>query len=157
MITTFLACTIKIKFFAELMETKKIYIYLNILLTKNKYKKTLLWYNNNLRKKWSWTYDHYRYYSYTYSGSFYWTGGLRSTFFIAIISPWYRDHISIKLETKHVKSYQMFCRKRISMLTSLKVSSLARTCVFYRLELIGKWGPNEILSSWNAKIKYING
>ena len=28
------------------------------------------------------------------------------------------------------------------MLTGLKVSSLARKCVFYRSEVIGKWGPH---------------
>ena len=40
-----------------------------------------------------------------------------------------------------------------SLLTDLKVSSLARKCLFYRPELIGKGGPHEIkiLSSLNAK------
>ena len=32
--------------------------------------------------------------------------------------------------------------KKISMLRGLEVSSLARKCVFYRLELTGKWGAH---------------
>ena len=34
----------------------------------------------------------------------------------------------------HNESQQIFCRKKMSMLTSLKVSSLACTCIFYRPE-----------------------
>ena len=56
--------------------------------------------------------------------------------------PWDRDRIGIKFGTKYViyqklsnfytKSYQVLHRKRISMLTGLKVSSLACKFVFYR-------------------------
>ena len=34
----------------------------------------------------------------------------------------------------YTKSWQLFCRKRIFMLTSLDVSSLSFECVFYRPE-----------------------
>ena len=40
----------------------------------------------------------------------------------------------------YTKRWQITCRKRISMLTSLKVSSLACKCVFYRPEHNAKGG-----------------
>ena len=39
----------------------------------------------------------------------------------------------------YIKSLQVLCRKRISMLTGLKVSFLACKCVFYRPEHNTKW------------------
>ena len=44
------------------------------------------------------------------------------------------------------------------MLTGLKAPSLAWQCVFYRPKLVGKGEPYriEVLSSWNAKVKYVN-
>ena len=43
------------------------------------------------------------------------------------------------------KSWQSFCREKMSMLTGLKVSSLACKCVFYRPEHNGK----ERETPWN--------
>ena len=77
-------------------------------------------------KKWSWTYGR------TYSGSFYWPCGLRNLFLITVISLWDRNQTGNML-------VNFLFRKRISMLTGLKVSSLVRKCVFYRPELTGKW------------------
>ena len=131
-------------------------INLNILLAKNKNKKTLLTYNKSLSKKWSWTYnlwhDHFRCYSSAYSEGFYWPCGLRNMFLITAISPCDRD------QTVNKTYQQTFFRKRISMLRGLKVSSLAWKCIFYRPELTGKWGPHatKVLRIWNAKMKYIN-
>ena len=42
----------------------------------------------------------------------------------------------------HTKSKQNLCIKRTSMLTGLKVSSLACKCVFYRREHNAKSGPH---------------
>ena len=56
-------------------------------------------------------------------------------FLITAISTWDRD------QTVNKTYQQTFFRKRISMLTGLKVSSLAWKCIFYRPELTGKWGP----------------
>ena len=52
-------------------------------------------------------------------------------------SPWDWDHVDIKLGTKHVMQQKLAnftYRKRISMLTALKVSSLTCTCVSYKPE-----------------------
>ena len=48
-------------------------------------------------------------------------------------------------------------RKGISMLTGLRVSSLTCKCVFYRLELKAKAGPNgiELCKSWNETYQWI--
>ena len=45
------------------------------------------------------------------------------------------------------------------MSTDLKVSFVARKCVFYSPEFIGKGGPHgiEVLRFLNAKMKHING
>ena len=121
--------------------------YKNInLLAKNKYKKSLLTYNKILSKKWLWSYAS------AYSGSFFWLCGLRNTFLITVISLWDQD------QTRNKTCQQTFFRKRISMLTDLKVSSLLRKCVFCaRSELTGKWDSMELkLSFWNSKLKYIN-
>ena len=58
----------------------------------------------------------------------------------------------------YTKRKQILCRKRISTLTGLKVSSLAFTDVFYRSEHV-KRGLHVIQFSisWNAKMKYTNG
>ena len=50
-------------------------------------------------------------------------------------------------------------RKRISMLTGLKVSSSACKCVFYRPKHNAKSGPNgtEIWMSWATEMKNTNG
>ena len=50
----------------------------------------------------------------------------------------------------------------MSMLTGMKVSSLAYKCIFYRPEhdAKGRWGSGkgtEFLRSWNGKVKYTNG
>ena len=59
----------------------------------------------------------------------------------------------------YTKSYQVLLRKRVSMLTSLKVSSFACKCVFYRPELNAKWENHEIelWRSLEKEMKYING
>ena len=64
--------------------------------------------------------------------------------------------IGARLETKHLKVSKLSLKKP-SMLIGLKVSTLERRCVIYRPELTRKWRShrNEILSFWNAKIKYI--
>ena len=54
---------------------------------------------------------------------------------ITVISLWDKN------QTGNKTCYQNFFRKRISML-GLKVPSLVRKCVFYRLELIGKQAPH---------------
>ena len=56
----------------------------------------------------------------------------------------------------YTKRKQILCRKRISTLTGLKVSSLAFTDVFYRSEHV-KRGLHVIQFSisWNAKIRNI--
>ena len=48
------------------------------------------------------------------------------------------------------------CRERITMLTGLKVLSLAFECVFYKPEHNSKGWLYEIESwtSWNVKMKY---
>ena len=57
------------------------------------------------------------------------------TFFRAL-SSWDQGQISIKLGQNRLynESQQIFCRKKMSMLTGLKVSSLAYNYVFYRPE-----------------------
>ena len=47
-------------------------------------------------------------------------------------------------KTLYTKSYQILCRERISMLTGLKVSSVACKCIFYRQEHNGKGGRKGI-------------
>ena len=54
--------------------------------------------------------------------------------FLNLPSPSDRGQISIKLEAKYNESQQMFCRKKMPLLTGLEVSSLACKCVFYRRE-----------------------
>ena len=56
----------------------------------------------------------------------------------------------------YTKNYQILFRKRVFMLTALKVLSLVFKCVFYRPEQNAKGGPygTEFWRSWNAKIKY---
>ena len=41
----------------------------------------------------------------------------------------------------YTKSFQILCRKKISMLTGLKVSPLAHKCVFYRPDHNTNGGP----------------
>ena len=48
------------------------------------------------------------------------------------------------------KVSKFFCRKKISMLADLKVSSLACKCVFYRPKHNEKWG-----NSWNWLLKVL--
>ena len=52
-----------------------------------------------------------------------------------------------------------FCRKAISMLTNLKVPSLACTSGFFRPEHNRKGEPRgiEVRKSWNTEMKYTNG
>ena len=51
-------------------------------------------------------------------------------------SPWDSDLISINLGAKHdiYLTFAVYCRKRISMLACLKLSSLAFKSLFYRPE-----------------------
>ena len=72
-------------------------------------------------------------------------------------SPWDRGEISIKVGTKHV-IWNLKVIKRITMLTGLKVSSLACKCVFYRRQHNTKGGPHgtEFWRSWNEEMKYTN-
>ena len=52
------------------------------------------------------------------------------------------ERIGIKFRKKtYTKSFQILCRKKISMLTGLKVSPLARKCVFYRPDHNTNGGP----------------
>ena len=70
--------------------------------------------------------------------------------FYGIGANWYQ----IQKKT-YTKSFQILCRKKISMLTGLKVSPLACKCVFYRPDHNTNGGPHENeLWSWNAKMKY---
>ena len=50
------------------------------------------------------------------------------------VSPWDRNQVISNWEgnTLYTKSKQMLCRKRISMLTGLNMSSLTYKYVFYR-------------------------
>ena len=50
--------------------------------------------------------------------------------------PWDQD------QTGNKPYWQTFCSKKISMLTVLKVSSLARKYASYRTELTRRWGPH---------------
>ena len=95
-----------------------------------------LWANNDHELIIYITYDYFRYYSSAYSGNFYWPCGFRSTFLIIAISPCDWD------QTENKICQQTFFRKKVSMLTGLKVSSLAQKCVFFRPEPTGKWGPH---------------
>ena len=58
----------------------------------------------------------------------------------------------------YTKSLQVLHRKRISLLTSLKVSSLTCKCVFYRTVLNAKVGPHgiEFCKSWNGTCQWID-
>ena len=58
----------------------------------------------------------------------------------------------------YTKNYQILCRKSISMLTGLKVSSLAFKSVFYRPEHNLKIGTHgiEFSKPWNAEMKHTN-
>ena len=59
-------------------------------------------------------------------------------------------------QTGNKTCQQIFFRKRISLLTGLKVSSLVRNCAFYRSELTGKWGPyGTEIKFLKFKMKYI--
>ena len=55
----------------------------------------------------------------------------------------------------YTKSYQVLCRKGMSILTGLRVSSLAFKCVFYRTEHSAKGGLKEVnsevleMKKWN--------
>ena len=51
--------------------------------------------------------------------------------------------IRVKLVTKHV-IYLKLARKRISVLTGLKLSSMTCKCIFCRPELNAKGGPHGI-------------
>ena len=64
-----------------------------------------------------------------------------------------RGHISIKLGTIHViyQKLAIFFRKRMSMLTGLKVSSSAYKCVFYRPEHNAKGGMRGTPWKWTLK------
>ena len=55
-------------------------------------------------------------------------------------SPWDQDQIGIKLGTDYILYQKLasFMLKMISMVTGLKVSSLACKCVFYRTKQIAK-------------------
>ena len=71
--------------------------------------------------------------------------------------------IGIKLGTKllfmlFIKSSEIVCKKEISMLIGLKVSSLACKRVFYRPKHNAKGGPHgiEFWRSWIAEIKITN-
>ena len=60
---------------------------------------------------------------------------------------------------KHVvtKSSKNLARKKVSMLTGLKVSSLTCKCVFYRTEHNAKWGSHgtEFWKPRNEENKFI--
>ena len=56
----------------------------------------------------------------------------------------------------YTKSLQVLHRKGISMLTSLKVSSLTCKCVFYRTELNAKGDPIE-LNFKGFEVKHTKG
>ena len=56
----------------------------------------------------------------------------------------------------YTKSLQVLHRKPISLLTSLKVSSLTCKCVFYRTVLNAKVGPME-LNFASLEMKHANG
>ena len=56
----------------------------------------------------------------------------------------------------HTKSYQVLNRKRISMLTVLKVSFLTCKCAFYRPELNAKGDLME-LNFEGLEMKHTNG
>ena len=62
---------------------------------------------------------------------------------ILTYSPCDRGQIGIKLGQNmlYTKYWQILCRKSISMLTGLKLSSLAYKCVFYRPEHNAKGDP----------------
>ena len=64
----------------------------------------------------------------------------------------------------YTKRYHFLCRQKISMLTGLKVPSLACKCAFYRPEHkvkgelgLGFWIGIEFRRSWNAEMTYTNG
>ena len=67
--------------------------------------------------------------------------------------PWNQGQTVIKLRTKHVIYQKLanLCRKKMSMLTDLKVSSLACECAFYRPEqnILQTEDPN---MNWILKI-----
>ena len=55
----------------------------------------------------------------------------------------------------YTKSKQTYCRKRVSIVTDLKVSPLTCKSVFYRPECNAKGGTHvaELWRSWNAQMK----
>ena len=59
-------------------------------------------------------------------------------------------HVDIKLGTIHgiYQKLENLCRKRMFMLTSLQVSSLAGKCVFYGPEQLKGWR-----TTWNMELK----
>ena len=59
-------------------------------------------------------------------------------------SPWDRDQIGVKLGADYMiyRKLAILCIKRIFMLAGLKVSFLARKCVFYKTKQDAKWGLN---------------
>ena len=56
----------------------------------------------------------------------------------------------------YTKSWQVLNRKRMSMLTALKMSFLTGTCVFYRAEVNAKGGSPIELNFQGLELKHTN-